>query len=171
MRLEIPIQRVRQLEILSIYLLIVCFNYSICYINILLYISYHNVVNFTTDPLTVTTPTWTNVAAGSSVSMSCSCLSYPSPTVLWQQYQPDNSSAVWTSSSLATATYVASTSFSGVVTVTSTYSWSVGQNSDGSATYFRYWFRCYCYMTAYSTTYYTNSTGVEFLPTCMRLLL
>ena len=119
--------------------------------------------------MTLTTPTWTNVATGSSVSMSCSCSSYPSPTVLWQQYQPDNSSAVWTNSSLATPTTSSTNSSSGVVTVTSTYSWSVGQNSDGSATYFRYWFRCYCYMTAYSTTYYTNSAAVEFLPTCMRL--
>ena len=123
------------------------------------------------DPLTATTPSWTNVAAGGTVTMSCSCASYPSPTVLWQQYQPDNSSAIWTNSSLATATTSSSTGSTGVFTVTSTYSWSVAQNSDGSATYFRYWFRCYYYMTAYSKTYYTNSTLVEFLPTCMRVLL
>jgi hypothetical protein len=116
-------------------------------------------------PVTATSPSWTNVAAGSSVSMSCTCSSYPSSTVLWQQYQPDNSSAVWTNSSLSTATTSSATTSTGVITVTSTYSWSVGQNSDGSATYFRYSFRCYCYHTAYSTTYYTSSSGVEFLPT------
>jgi hypothetical protein len=111
-------------------------------------------------------PSWTNVAAGSTVTMSCSCKSYPSPTGLWQQYQPDNSSAVWTNSSIGTVTSSSSTdSTTGVYTVTSTYSWSVAQNSDGSATYFRYSFRCYCYHTAYSTTYYTYSSGVEFLPT------
>jgi hypothetical protein len=116
-------------------------------------------------PVSVVTPSWANVAAGSTVTMSCSCSSYPSSTVLWQQYQPDNSSAIWTNSSLATATTSSSTGSTGVLTVTSTYSWSVAQNSDGSAKYFRYSFRCYCYHTPYSTTYYTYSSGVEFLPT------
>ena len=120
--------------------------------------------------MSATTPSWTTVAVGNTVSMSCSCTSYPSPTVLWQQYQPDNSSATWMNSSLATATPSSSTASTGVYTVTSTFPWNVGQNADGSAAYFRYWFRCYCFNTAYSTTYYTNSTLAEFLPTCTSLL-
>ena len=113
-----------------------------------------------------TTPSLTKVAVGSTVSMSCNCLSYPSPTVLWQQYQPDNISAIWTNSSLATATTSSSNASTGVINVTST--WSVGQNSDGSAMYFRYWFRCDCFHMSFSTTYYISSTAAEFLPICTR---